>query len=312
MNDKNEVCIVRDGFAFAPLLNNDCCDALIVRETPTATCVYEPYSVGSRTLDECIEYINTHKLENVIVIANDLSFLNNCPSVKHFVFYLNLENRQVPKMSYLSMLPGVRSFRVGGYEGVDELYTGGRSSLVFQKLKTLKHLNMWGINDKLDNNENRKERITTIEDFDLPELLKLSLLQCNITSLKGIQNCPKLQWLDMTYMRSLTDISDLVSLAPTLRMLSIKSCPKVIDFSAISKLKELEYLELHGKNEIPNLDFIKELPKLKLVNLSMNVLDGDISCLQNIQYADVVCKRHYNLKNKDLPKDRTDLGFKYI
>ena len=164
----------------------------------------------------------------------------------------------------------------------------------------------------LDSKENSKERITTIEDFDLPELLKLSLLQCNITSLKGIQNCPKLQWLDMTYMRSLTDISDLVSLAPTLRMLSIQSCPKITDFSVISNLKELEYLELHGKNELPNLDFIKELPKLKLVNLSMNVIDGDISCLQNIQYADVVCKRQYNLKNKDLSKDRTDLGFKFI
>lgn len=305
-------CVIRDGFAFAPLINDGICDALIVRETLDATCVYEPYSIGSRTLEECIEYINSHNLESAIIIANDLSFLNKCPSIKHFVFYLNLGNLQMPKMSYLSMLPGVRSFRVGGFEGVDELYTGGRSSLVFQKLKTLKNLNMWGINDKLDSKENSKERITTIEDFDLPELLKLSLLQCNITSLKGIQNCPKLQWLDMTYMRSLTDISDLISLAPTLRMLSIQSCPKITDFSVISNLKELEYLELHGKNELPNLDFIKELPKLKLVNLSMNVIDGDISCLQNIQYADVVCKRHYNLKNKDLSKYRTDLGFKFI
>lgn len=312
MNTQNKECIVRDGFAFAPLLNDDCCDALIVRETLTATCVYAPYSIGDRTLDECIEYINTHKLENVIVIANELSFLSNCPSVKHFVFYLNLENHQVPKMSYLSMLPGVRSFRIRGNEGVDELYTGGRSPLVFQKLKTLKCLNMWGINDKLDNSENRKERITTIEDFDLPELLKLSLQQCSITSLKGIQNCQKLQWLDTTYMRSLEDISDLALLAPTLRSLAIESCPKITDFSVISKLKELEYLELGGKNEIPNLEFIKELPKLKMVKLSMNVLDGNISCLQNVQYADVVCKKHYNLKNKDLPKCRTDLGFKFI
>ena len=133
----------------------------------------------------------------------------------------------------------------------------------------------------------------------------------SITSLKGIQNCPKLQWVDMEYMRTLSDVSDLVSLAPTLRLLSIENCPKITDFSVISELKKLEYLELHGKNELPNLDFIKELPNLKLVNLSMNVLDGDISCLQNIQYADVVCKRHYNLKNKDLPKDRTGLGFEF-
>ncbi len=80
----------------------------------------------------------------------------------------------------------------------------------------------------------------------------------------------------------------------------------------ISELKELEYLELKGKNELPNLDFIKELPKLKLLNLTMNVLDGNVECLRNLQYAGAVCKKHYNLKNKDLSKDRTDLEFKFI
>ena len=301
-------CIVRDGFAFAPLMNENICDAIIIKETPSASCVYEPYSMGSRTLEEYIEYVNLNKLESAIVVANDLSFLKRCPTIKHFVFYLNTEKSQVPKMSYLSMLQGIRSFQIGGCVGVDELYTGGTSPLVFQKLKTLKHLNMWGVDEKSDV---KKEKITTLEDFDMPELLKFSIMQCSITSLKGIQNCPKLQWVDMEYMRTLSDISDLVSLAPTLRLLSIENCPKITDFSVISKLKKLEYLELHGKNELPNLDFIKELPNLKLVNLSMNVLDGDISCLQNVQYADVVCKRHYNLKNKDLPKDRTGLGFEF-
>ena len=186
---------------------------------------------------------------------------------------------------------------------------GRNKSACVSKLKTLKHLNMWGVDEKSDV---KKEKITTLKDFDMPELLKFSIMQCSITSLKGIQNCPKLQWVDMEYMRTLSDISDLVSLATTLRLLSIENCPKITDFSVISKLKKLEYLELHGKNELPNLDFIKELPNLKLVNLSMNVLDGDISCLQNIQYADVVCKRHYNLKNKDLPKDRIGLGFEFI
>ena len=60
MSVKYTECILRDGFAFAPMLNHNCCDALIVKETPTATYVDEPYAVGSRTLDECIKYINTH------------------------------------------------------------------------------------------------------------------------------------------------------------------------------------------------------------------------------------------------------------
>jgi hypothetical protein len=112
-------------------------------------------------------------------------------------------------------------------------------------------------------------------------------------------------------MRNLSDISGLATLAPTLRMLAFENCPKITDFSVISELKELEYLELKGKNELPNIEFIKALPKLKFLILTMNVLDGDVSCLQRLQYVDAVCKRHYNLKSQDLPKDRTDLGFEF-
>lgn len=302
--------MLRDGYAFTALTREDICDALIIRETPTASCVYPPYSAGTRTVEECVDYINANQVESAVVIANDLSILKRCPSVRHFVFYPNRENGGTPQLSYLSMLPGIRSFHAGA-DGVDELYTGGTSPLVFQKLKTLKQLNMWGVDDTRDNRQPR-EKITSIEDLDLPALLKFSISQCTLTTLRGIQNCPRLQWVDMEYMRTLSDISDLASLAPTLRLLSIENCPRITDFGVIARLKELEYLELKGKNELPNLDFIRELPKLKLLNLSMNVLDGDLSCLRNIQYADVVCKRHYNLKNKDLPKDRTGLGFEFV
>ena len=94
-------------------------------------------------------------------------------------------------------------------------------------------------------------------------------------------------------------------------LLSFEICPKITDFSVISELKELEYPELKGKNELPDIGFIKKLPKLKFLILTMNVLDGDVSCLQELQYVDAVCKRHYNFKSKDLPKDRTDLGFEF-
>lgn len=305
----NNKYVLRDGFAFTSLKNHNIFDALIIRETLSASCVYEAYSVGSRTIDECIELINSYSLENVIIIANDLSVLKQCPSIKHFVFYLNSKNHKMPKMSDLSLMPGIRQFRVGGYDGVDELYTGGTSPFAFQKLKTLKRLNMQGTDEK---SSDKQTSIKTIEDFDLPELLKLDMVKCNIKSLSGIENCPKLQWLSLSNMRSLTDISALLFLAPTLRALYIEGCPKLFDFTVVSALRNLEYLELTGKNELPNLDFIKELPKLKFLKLSMTVLDGDVSCLQSIQYVDAVCKKHYNLRSRDLPKDTTNLGFQFI
>ena len=298
--------IVRDGFVFTSLTKDTIFDALVVKE---CTGDSSPYSAGTRSLEECIELINCYRLESAVFVANNDSVLKQCPTVKQFLLYPDT-NSQTPINYYsLRTVPGIKNFSLAGKSGIDELYTGGISPLLFQKLKTLKRLNMCGIDDK---SNDKKASITTIDNFDLPELMKLTIIQCGITSLNGIHNCPKLQWLDLSYMRNLSDISDLSTLAPTLRMLAFENCPKITDFSVISKLKELEYLELKGKNELPNLDFIKKLPKLKFLILTMNVSDGNVSFLLNIQYVDAVCKRHYNLKNKDLPKDKTDLGFEFI
>jgi hypothetical protein len=287
--------IVREGFAFTELTKKDVFDALVVNT-----------SAGTQNADECIDFINHNRLESAVFFTNDMSLLKQCPTIKHFTLY-PADGNNIVKYYSLPMLQGIRNFSLDS-RGINELYTGGSSPLYFQKLKTLKHLNMRGTDEKSDD---KKASIKTIEDFDLPELTKLSIIQCGITSLKGIENCPKLQWLDLSYMRNLSDISGLATLAPTLRMLAFENCPKLTDFSVISELKELEYLELKGKNELPNINFIKALPKLKFLILTMNVLDGDMSCLQRLQYVDAVCKRHYNLKSQDLPKDRTDLGFEF-
>lgn len=301
--------VIRDGYAFASLKKENVFDALIVSDCQEPNEFYTFDSQRTRTLDECIALINKFNLESAIFLTNDITVLKRCPSIKWFTFYQNSITQNLPKFSPLYLLPGIRRFTIGNTNQIEELYVGGNSPLYFQKQMTLKRLHMCGIDEK---SNDKKIHIKTIDDFDLPSLVKLTIIQCGITSLKGIERCPKLQWLDLSYLRCLSDISFLSILAPTLRSLSFENCPQITDFSVISELKELEYLELKGKNELPNLDFISKLPKLKFLILTMNVLDGDLACLQNIQYVDAVCKRHYNLKSKDLPKDRTNLGFEFI
>ena len=301
--------IIRDGFVFTSLMKDNVFDALVIKEYFGESAIYLDYPISTRTVAECIDLINCYELKSAVFITNDFSLIKQCPTVLHFTLYLDANIDTPIHYASLSLLPGIKQFSLGSRFGITELHTCGNSPLVFQKLKTLKRLNMYGDDDK---SENKKTSISTIENLDLPELIKLSIIQCGITSLNGIQNCPKLQWLDLSYMKNLSDISALTSLSSTLRMLAIENCPKITDFSAISALEELEYLELKGKNELLNLVFIKDLPKLKFLILTMNVLDGDVACLKNIQYVDAVCKRHYNLKSKDLPKDRTGLGFEFI
>lgn len=305
-----------DGFIFSSIHQANVFNAIVLRNPSNAKAFSPIYGHGERSLDECIELINEYSLEHAIVIGTDISFITQCPSLKHLEIYPSSECADGFDYSPLYDMPEILSVHCRTVYDRDERY----STIVdYSKIKGLKNLRLVGKgNLNYQSVQTLKElQISQLKEkeflrFDLPVLLKLSAVQCDFCSLSGVENCPQLQWLSLSYMRSLTDISALKSLAPTLRALYIENCPKISDFSVIAKLKNLEYLELTGKNEIPSLDFIRELPNLKFISLSMNVLDGDITPCLGMQYADVVCKRHYNLKNKDLPKDRTDLGFGFI
>ena len=300
--------IVRDGFVFTTLTHDNVFDALVVKKYNEDILLEDGNLVKARSISECVELINQLDLKSAVFIVNDSSVLKQCPMLEHFTLYPDQDDSAGLKYHLSMNVPGIRQFSADKKSGIDEIYIGVKSPLYFQRLKTLKHLNLWGFDEKTNDT---KRSVRSIEDFELPNLRKLSIQQCRLSSLKGIQGCPRLQWLDLSYMRSLEDISDLSGIAPSIRALFFENCPSITDFSVISQLKELEYLDLMGKNQLLSLDFIKELPKLKYLRMNMTVLDGDISCLKNIQYTDVVCKRHYNLKSKDLPKDRTDLGFEF-
>ena len=43
----------------------------------------------------------------------------------------------------------------------------------------------------------------------------------------------------------------------------IENCPKIKDFSVLKELKNLELLQLYGKNELPDLSFIRHMKNLK-------------------------------------------------
>ena len=68
-------------------------------------------------------------------------------------------------------------------------------------------------------------------------------------------------------------------------------------------------LRLNGKNELQSLDFLQEMPNLSFLNLSMTVLDNDISPCLKIPRVCLKGKRSYNLQDKDLPKNVTSLDF---
>ena len=134
------------------------------------------------------------------------------------------------------------------------------------------------------------------------ELQDVTLLQCGIRTLDGIEQHPKLQSLSLCHNRSLTDISALNSLGDSLHTLAIEGCPRISDWSVLSDLVNLEHLQLYGSNTLPDLSFLKKMPKLKTFTFTMNVADGNLSLCRNIPYASCKNRKHFNLKDAELPK----------
>lgn len=266
---------------------------------------------------EFIEYINQFQLEQAEIIVPDLHFLEKCPSLKFLkitpsynaeeifdfsplykmkeIKSLSCENQYGDRMQYIA---NIDYAKINGL--LDLSFSVNKGTKNFEKIETLKSLQVWDF---------KGERQDVSDLFCSKELDTLQLTSCKIRSLKGIEHSKRLQCLYLYYNRLLSDISALVNVKDTLKALRIQNCSKIADFSVLGYLENLELLELSGNNTLPNLEFLKKLKNLKTFEFDMNVLDGNLSVCLNL--PNVYChknRKHYNFKDKDLPKGKYVCG----
>ena len=74
------------------------------------------------------------------------------------------------------------------------------------------------------------------------------------------------------------------------------------DFSVLNKLDRLEKLVLIGSNTVDNIAFVRSMPRLKTLVLTVNVADGDLSACLGIPHVVIKNRKHYSHKNKDFRK----------
>ena len=169
-----------------------------------------------------------------------------------------------------------------------------RGTLNFESIDSLRSLS-------IGDYEGEQRDLSTL--FIGTELDTLRIIDSKIISLKGIERAVKMQYLDLTHNKYLEDISSLAKIKHSLKSLNIFNCAKINDFSVLYELENLEKLEIWGNNTIPSIDFVKYMPNLKTLFLEVNIADGDITPCLRLQSAKLMKNRkHYNLKDKDLPK----------
>lgn len=303
--------IMRDGFVFTSITcTANVYDAIVIK-CPNDVVCFSPRIVSSKkTLEEHIEFINKYKISKALVIANNLDFISQCPSLKvlsiipgdsagdNFDYSPLYKMQNIKSLFCLTIYGSKEEFSTtidySKIRGIEDIVISSSRELNYKNIETIKTLSV--SNYKGENVEGliKSKKLDT-----------LAIASSKIKNLKGIDYYEKLQCLYLFYNRSLNDISEILHVKNTLKVLRLEGNSKIEDFKFLEKLENLEVLELTGNNVIPNLEFLKKMKNMKTFVFDMNVEDGNLNECLKIDY--VKCRKnykHYNLKDKDLPKNK--------
>ena len=298
-----------DGYIFKAIRHPaNIFDAILIRNPSSARSFGDSITGSLHSLSEHINYINKYTLNKALVIADDISFLSQCPTIKHLNIVPSVTFGDNFDFSPLYRLSEIRSLRCSTkygkfgensssvdyaqIHGLEDLCVSTENDLNFQHISTLK---------KLSVSQYKGENLIGLCCSKVLDTLELNA--CSVRTLDGIETLPKIQCLYLAYNSQLQDISSLGKARETLKALRIQKCSRICDFSVLSQLENLEYLFLAGGNHIPSLDFVDSLPNLKTLIIDMEVEDGNLLPCLRLSYAHCSrTRRHYNVKAKDLPK----------
>lgn len=285
-------------------------DAIVVHNPSDAVITSPVFLRSKKTLEDHVAFIRDNNIKKAYIVADDIHFLKNCPSIEYLKVYPSITAQNFDYTPIYEM-PNLKWVVCLTTTGLDDHVV---SSIDYGRMKPIYKLGI--LDPKGHINVNQARGVKSLyfdcgfpDSCDLrnvipgKELLELSICQAPIRSLDGIEDQHFLRRLELSYNRKLTDISALYNLRKSLVNLEIDTCGKIRDFSVLSELDHLEYLSLRGSNSLDDLSFLKKMPKLKCLLLTMNVADGNLGLCKNVPYVKIKNRAHYSLKDKDLPKN---------
>ena len=298
-----------DGFYFHPLMTDDSEGALVICNPMEAFCRAPTVLHSRKTLEEHIHLIQSRKLTKALVVAEDIGFLRQCPSLEA-VWVVPSSTKRTFDFSSLYDLPNLRWLHCETVFGPKDSCWAEVDYSRLSNLETLqavgprghKNIRMLKAVKSLSLAEGLPAGDSLEDVLPYGSLEELTICQAPIRSLSGLHHGVGLKRLDLTCNRRLEDISQLSAVASSLQSLSVDTCGRIQDFSVLSCLEKLDTLVLQGSNALPNLDFLKSMPNLQSFVCKMNVLDGDLSLCLSIPSVSIQSRKHYNYKNRDFSK----------
>ena len=257
--------------------------------------------------------LNSDVGDNTKYSLDFLGNLANAEQITEVMLAVNFDSLQP-----LSAFPALRSLSVGGE---------AKQEIDFSSIHHLKSLSVTGTFIYRNLHELALSSLAVAETKAFPfeevnsGLQSLYLRHINVTW-EQIDRFHALSNLELIQvpLQDLGGMSELTALTECV----IAYCPRLKDFSGLRFCRSLQTLELdHVKGvsaedlsympnlrklilsdagALPSIKFIDSLPELKFLSfVGTNILDGDLTPCLRLEYAGTLNKRHYNLKDDQLP-----------
>lgn len=257
--------------------------------------------VQSTRLDESVEYINAKQVKGVSIAPvsgydlTDIDFLKICPSVVAVELGARLSDMEglysLPNLAYFKA-PFQHKIRLSRFGSLMDLHTEWNAK-VHREFGSQRNLSRLCL---------RKYKRTSIVDLSaLKNLTSLQVIQSPLASLAGIAAFSKLKALEVNYCRNFADIDEISAVAGTLKTIEFDHCKQIANFTPLANLKSLQKLILSDCGSLPNLRFIREMPRLEFFSfVNTNVVDGDLSPCLNLRYVGFMDKKRYSHSSKEV------------
>jgi hypothetical protein len=272
----------------------------------TAKDGYEALFIDSSRIDDCIKFLLENNYKSITVNSfqgyslKDLNFLSR---LKDLVESLVIGENKFD-ISIINTLHKLR------YLGIADNKKDVIDLSNFPDLETL----ACDFSDRLKGLENAsKLRSLTISNYrsknnslsKFPALISLehlNLIKPNINSLHGIEKYTKLKRLEIYGASKLEDIVD-ISNIKSLEQISIEKSKNIKDYETLKDLSNLKKIMITESGDIKNLAFVRTLHNLEFISFwGTNVLDGNISYCEGINYVGFDNKKHYSHKSEQFKK----------
>jgi hypothetical protein len=141
----------------------------------------------------------------------------------------------------------------------------------------------------------------------IPLLEDLDLVQASNLTISGIDRFPGLRRITVDYFPKLVDLSLLTTFADgPLEILEFGNCPKLARHDQVRAIRSLRRLAFNKCGEIPSLSFLEDLQALESFSfVGTNIVDGDLTPCQRLQFAGFLDKRNYSHRRSDFPAAST-------